>query len=165
MLTDPSFATLAQEIGLASIGASDEEIEKFATLYWFTVEYGLCREGDQIKAYGAGLLSSSGELVHCLSDTPERLPFEPEKAAVQSYQDVDYQPIYFVADSFDQAREQLRQYVHNKLPRQFEVFYEPNSQSIHVLDSLEKLNLITSSAVADVNRVANGLKLLMKTKK
>lgn len=164
MLTDPSLAQFAQEIGLASLGASDPDIEKFATLYWFTVEYGLCRQDNQIKAYGAGLLSSYGELIHCLSDVPQRLPFDPEKAAVQPYQDVDFQQLYFVAESFDEAREQLRQYVHTKLGRKFEVVYDPFTQTIHVLDSLQKLSLVTNSSVADMNRITNGLRLLTKTK-
>ena len=165
MLTDPPFAQFAQEIGLASLGASDSEIEKFATLYWFTVEYGLCRQEDQVKAYGAGLLSSFGELMHCLSDVPERRPFDPEKAAVQPYQDVEYQQLYFVADSFDQARDQLRQYVQTKLPRKFEVFYDPLTQSVHVLDSLERLSVVTSATAGELDRITNGLRLLTKTKK
>lgn len=165
MLTDPPLAQFAQEIGLASLGASDDEIVKFATLYWFTVEYGLCRQGSQIKAYGAGLLSSFGELMHCLSNVPQKLPFDPEKASVQPYQDVEYQQLYFVADSFDEAREQLRQFVHKKLPRKFEVFYDPLTQSIQVLDSLEKLSLVTNASAADLNRITNGLRLLTKTKK
>lgn len=165
VLTDATCAQFAQEIGLASLGASDEDIEKFATLYWFTVEYGLCKQRGEIKAYGAGLLSSYGELIHCLTDKPERRPFDPEKAAVQKYQDQDYQELYFVADSFEEARSQLKQYVYNKLPRKFEVMYDPYTQSIRVLDSLEKIDLASRSTVSDVNRIFNGLKLLSKTKK
>ena len=77
-------------------------------LYWFTVEFGLCKEGSEIRAYGAGLLSSFGELEHALSDKPERLPFDPDVTSVQPYQDLDYQGTYFVAESIEDVMEKFR---------------------------------------------------------
>jgi len=54
---------------MASLGVSDEDIKRLGTCYWYSVEFGLCYEADgkSIRAYGAGLLSSFGELEYCLT--------------------------------------------------------------------------------------------------
>lgn len=98
----------SQEIGLASLGASDEDVMKLATCYWHSVEFGLTKESGETKAYGAGLLSSFGELEYACApyrpaggtdERPEIRPWEPSKACYQKYPITTYQPVYFVADS------------------------------------------------------------------
>lgn len=122
---------------MASLGASDEDIKKLATIFWFTAEFGLCRQGDEIKAYGAGLLSSFGELEYCLSDKPDLRPFEPSKTAVQPYPICEFQPVYFVADSFKDAQEKVRDFAAT-MNRPFSVRYNALTQSVEVLDSKVK---------------------------
>ena len=68
----------------------------------------MCKEDGKLRAYGAGLLSSYGELLHALSDKPECRPFDCESAAVQEYDDQAYQDIYYVAESFEDAMEKFR---------------------------------------------------------
>ncbi|CAG7820861.1 unnamed protein product [Allacma fusca] len=140
MLVDPLFAQFSQELGLASLGATDEEIEQFSTLYWFTVEFGLCKEDGIVKAYGAGLLSSYGELQHALSDKPEHRKFDPKVTAIQPYQDQDYQDVYFVAESFNEVKDKFREWVAESMSRPYELRYDPFTQTIQNFDSVDKLS-------------------------
>lgn len=159
LLADPSFAQFSQEIGLASLGASDEEIEKLSTVYWFTVEFGLCKEQGQVKAYGAGLLSSYGELLHALSDKPEHRAFEPASTAVQPYQDQEYQPIYYVAESFEDAKDKFRRWV-STMSRPFEVRFNPHTERVEVLDSVGKLDTLVSQLNTELLHLTNAIEKL-----
>jgi phenylalanine-4-hydroxylase len=138
LFCDPDFAQFSQEIGLASLGTSDEFIEKLATCYWFTVEFGLCRQQGEIRAYGAGLLSSFGELQYCLSDKPTRHSFEPEKTAVTKYPITQYQPTYFVAESFQDAKRKMLNFSKTS-DRPFAVRYDPYTQSIQRVENKDQV--------------------------
>ncbi|XP_069048914.1 phenylalanine-4-hydroxylase [Lepisosteus oculatus] len=156
LFADPSFAQFSQEIGLASLGAPDEYIQKLATVYWFTVEFGLCKQESEIKAYGAGLLSSFGELQYSLTDKPKLLPFDPEKTSLQAYPITEFQPVYFVSESFEDAKEKVRKFAAT-IPRPFSVRYNPYTQSIEVLDSMQQLKNLADSIGGEMGILCNAL--------
>src|SRR5438045_589700 len=59
----PELARLNRAFGAAAArAASAEEVERIGRLYWYTLEFGVLRERGGLKVYGAGLLSSFGEL-------------------------------------------------------------------------------------------------------
>lgn len=114
MLADPEFADLAFVIGQASLGASEKEIWHLTKLYWYTVEFGTVKEGDEIRAFGAGLLSSYGELKYMRDGTdgvrPEFIELDPfKKLPKMSYKD-GFQKKYFLCESFADAAAKLRLY-------------------------------------------------------
>ena len=68
----------------------------------FTIEFGLIRQTEGLRVFGAGIMSSKNEVVHALSDKVEVLPFSLEKVIEQEYEVWHLQPKLFALDSFDQ---------------------------------------------------------------
>ena len=126
-----AFADFSQEIGLASIGATDEQITRLSRCYWFSVEFGLCLQNGERKAFGAGLLSSYGELEHAMSNVPEIREWNPFKAGETEYPITSYQPVYYQAKSFEDAKVQMQAFS-NSFARPFNVRYNPYTQLIEV---------------------------------
>jgi phenylalanine-4-hydroxylase len=111
MFTNRDFADFSQFIGHGARVATDKQIEELGKLYWFTVEFGLIEEDDEVKAYGAGLLSSYGELEHAFSDEVERRPFDLEEVINQDYTYSDMQPLLYVISSYAELKEMTRRYI------------------------------------------------------
>lgn len=77
-------------------------IRAMARFFWFTVEFGLMRSRDGLRAYGSGLLSSYGELEYALtSPDVQRSPMRLEWAIHQAFKIDHYQPLLFIVESFD----------------------------------------------------------------
>lgn len=105
--------------------ASDTDIKRLATLYWFSVEFGLTKENGQRKAYGAGLLSSFGELEYaCNENKAAFLDWDPELASETEYPITTFQPQYFVADSLHSAAVQTRVFCDVAIKRPFYAKFE-----------------------------------------
>jgi phenylalanine-4-hydroxylase len=107
LLFNPVFADYMQAYGEGGLKASRlQACERLARLYWYTVEFGLINTPAGLRAYGAGILSSAGELRHSVrSDEPRRLDFDVERIMRTRYRIDSYQATYFVIRSFDQLFE------------------------------------------------------------
>lgn len=107
LLFDPVFADYVQRYGQGGLKAHDLGAgELLSRLYWYTIEFGLIRQSDGLRAYGAGILSSPGELQHSVG-TPgvRRIALDLLRCMRTRYRIDDYQATYFVIDSFDQLFE------------------------------------------------------------
>jgi phenylalanine-4-hydroxylase len=104
LLFDRAYADHLHEYGKGGLKAMHlGAVKLLSRLYWYTIEFGLIRVNDKVKAYGAGLLSSGGELAYCVDDPgPRRLPFDLERIMRTGYLIDRYQETYFVIDSFAQ---------------------------------------------------------------
>jgi phenylalanine-4-hydroxylase len=118
MHTDKAFADTLVRFGEFALSAAlviqdlkDKEeqanrarsiIRALARFFWFTVEFGLMRSDGDIKVYGSGLLSSYGEIEHCIeSPLVQRYPIQLEWVVNQHFEIDHYQPLLFIVDSFD----------------------------------------------------------------
>ncbi|MCC7250181.1 MAG: phenylalanine 4-monooxygenase [Lysobacter sp.] len=106
LLMEPVFADYMQAYGRGGVKAhalGPDALVNLTRLYWYTVEFGLIREADGLRIYGAGILSSKGESIHCLdSAAPNRIGFDLERIMRTRYRIDSYQKTYFVIDSYEQ---------------------------------------------------------------
>ncbi|MDQ2702899.1 MAG: phenylalanine 4-monooxygenase [Pseudomonadota bacterium] len=106
LLMNPVFADYMEAYGKGGVkahGIGAEALQNLTRLYWYTVEFGLIREYGELRIYGSGIVSSSGESIHSLeSAAPNRIGFDLERIMRTRYRIDSYQKTYFVIDSFEQ---------------------------------------------------------------
>ena len=108
MIFDPQIADYLQAYGEGGLKAARlGGLKYLARLYWYTIEFGLVREGGEPRAYGAGILSSPAELRHAVeAEGSHRVAFDLIRAMQTRYLIDDFQKTYFVIDSFAQLFEE-----------------------------------------------------------
>lgn len=77
-------------------------IEMIGRIYWFAVEFGLIKESEGLRIYGAGILSSAGETKYCLTDKATRLPYDVKTIMETHYYKHAFQDRYYVINSYEQ---------------------------------------------------------------
>ena len=108
-LASPRIARLCEAAGRASLAATtDEALDRFSRVFWYTIEFGVVREHDRWRTYGAGLLSSFGEIQ--AFDTVDIRPFDIEAMIETHYDITRFQDVLFAADSFDDAERAVLAY-------------------------------------------------------
>ncbi|XP_061749388.1 tryptophan 5-hydroxylase 1-like [Nerophis ophidion] len=161
LLAEPSFAQFSQELGLASLGASDDAVKKLATCYFFTVEFGLCKQDGSLRVYGAGLLSCISELKHALTDKARVLPFEPAVTCNQECIITAFQDVYFAAESFEEAKNKMREFA-KTIRRPFAIRYDPYTQSVEVLKDVGSISNMVKDIRHELDIVEDALDRLYK---
>jgi len=141
LLTDPVFADYMQEYGRAGWKAMHyNRLKALGALYWYTVEFGLMQEGDELRIYGAGILSGPREAVFALeAQSPNRIMLNVDRVMRTDYVISDLQPTYFVIESFEDLYRQTVERDFDRLYRNLHPgFTYANAAVIDVDDVLHR---------------------------
>lgn len=110
LLTNKNFSSFYQMFGEAALKAEGINRKYLETFHWFTVEFGLIRKPEGMRIYGAGIVSSHGEVQNALSGNVEVKEFVPENIVNQDYDVWHLQPILFAIESFEQLEHGFKEW-------------------------------------------------------
>jgi phenylalanine-4-hydroxylase len=104
LLASPRFAEIKRQAGVAAQRVeTDEALQFLADVFWFTIEFGVLREEGEVRAYGAGILSSYGEIEEFRG--ADLRPLDILAMATQEYDITKYQPVLFCADGMGELED------------------------------------------------------------
>lgn len=141
LLTNPVYADFLQQYACKVLTFPEQDWPLLQRLFWFTVEFGLVRTEQGLRAYGGGILSSIKETAYSVeSDEPFRAIFNPVTAFRTPYRIDKLQSVYFVIDDYrvlyDFVQQDLASLIQRarelgEYPALFEV--DPDNPNIHIL--------------------------------
>ena len=110
MHAHPVFANFLEHYGkVCSVLTDQVDLERMGRLFWFTVEFGVIREGGAIKVYGSGLVSSHGECTHVVNGGPEIREFDLDQVLDTVVNVSEMQPVLYAIESFEQIYEATKE--------------------------------------------------------
>jgi phenylalanine-4-hydroxylase len=104
LLATPTFSELHRLAGVATNRLQDDDNVAFLSkVFWFSVEFGVVMEDGELRAYGAGILSSYGEIEEFRG--MQLRPLDLIEMGSADYDITQYQPVLYRAESLDEVRE------------------------------------------------------------
>jgi phenylalanine-4-hydroxylase len=104
------FADFLEHYGRVCASISDAAVlEKLGRLFWYTVEFGLIREGSETKVYGSGLISSHGECLNVVGGRCAIHDFSLDEVLATPVKVDELHKLLFAVSSFDQIYEAMRE--------------------------------------------------------
>ncbi len=104
---DRDMVDFSVTLGSMAKRANAQELVELERLYWYTIEFGLIQEKGNVKAFGAGLLSSFGELEHAMNTPEIHRPFRLDEVINTPYDFSAMQTVLFVMPSFTEIQKQV----------------------------------------------------------
>lgn len=110
LLMNPAIADYIQAYGVGGLKAQKLGVlDKLTRVYWYTVEFGLVKQNDGLRIYGAGIASSASESVFALDDpSPNRVRLDLQRVMRTHYRIDDFQETYFVIEDLDELLDLAR---------------------------------------------------------
>jgi phenylalanine-4-hydroxylase len=111
LLTNPSYCEFFEALGKLAVEhiENQEVIDMLERLYWFTIEFGLIREDGELKIYGSGIISSTGETKHSIGEGSRKHAFDVGAIMDHGFRTDIMQDDYYVIESFEQLVNALPQ--------------------------------------------------------
>lgn len=110
LLSNPIFSEYVHEFGKLGLQHihNKEKLIQLQRLYWFTIEFGVLKENQSIKSYGAGIISSFGETNQVFTNQADFLPFDVNSVLNKAFQTDILQQEYFAINSFEELYQSLK---------------------------------------------------------